>query len=96
MAVSGARRGLATSLGVPLAGIRVVEVTTGSPADLGGVKQGDILVAIDGEPVPTLSRLQAVLTAERIGRAVPVILVRRGERLERYVVLREAEAAPRR
>ena len=89
-------RGLATSLGVPLAGIRVVEVTTGSPADLGGLKQGDVLVAIDGEPVPTLSRLQAILTDERIGRAVPVILVRRGERLERYVVLREAEPAPKR
>ena len=88
-------RGLATALGVPLAGIRVVDVTTGSPADLGGIKHGDVLVAIDGEPVPTLSRLQAVLTDERIGRAVPVILVRRGARLERYVVLREAEA-PRR
>lgn len=89
-------RGLASVLGVPLAGIRVVEVTSGSPADLGGVKAGDVIVAVDGEPVPTLSRLQAVLTDDRIGRAVSVILVRRGERAERFVVLREAESAPKR
>jgi S1-C subfamily serine protease len=90
-------RGLASALGVPLAGIRVVEVTSASPADLGGIKAGDVIVAVDGEPVPTLSRLQGVLTDERIGRAVPVIVVRRGERLERFVVLREAEgAAPKR
>jgi S1-C subfamily serine protease len=89
-------RGLASALGVPLAGIRVVEVTSGSPADLGGVKAGDVIVAVDGEPVPTLSRLQAVLTDDRIGRAVLVILVRRGERAERFVVLREAASAPKR
>ena len=89
-------RGLASSLGVPLSGIRVVEVTSGSPADLGGIKAGDVIVAVDGEPVPTLSRLQGVLVDERIGRAVPVIVVRRGERLERFVVLREAESTPRR
>jgi len=89
-------RGLASALGVPLAGIRVVEVTPASPADLGGLKAGDVIVAVDGEPVPTLSRLQGVLTDQRIGRAVPVIVVRRGERLERFVVLREAETAPKR
>jgi S1-C subfamily serine protease len=89
-------RNLASALGVPLAGIRVVEVTSGSPADLGGIKAGDVIVAVDGEPVPTLSRLQNVLIDERIGRAVPVIVVRRGERLERFVVLRETESAPKR
>jgi len=81
---------------VPLAGIRVVEVTSASPADLGGIKAGDVMVAVDGEPVPTPSRLQAVLSDDRIGRAVPVIVVRRGERLERFVVLREAEAPAKR
>ena len=89
-------RGLASALGVPLSGIRVIEVTGGSPADLGGIRAGDVIVAVDGEPVPTLSRLQGVLVDERIGRAVPVVLVRRGERLERFVVLREAEATPAR
>lgn len=89
-------RGLANALGVPLGGIRVVEVTSASPADLGGIKAGDVIVAVDGEPVPTLSRLQGVLTDQRIGRAVPVIVVRRGERLERFVVLREAESTPKR
>jgi S1-C subfamily serine protease len=99
LGISGAAtplgRSLAGALGVPLAGIRVVDVTAASPADLGGIKAGDVIVAVDGEPVPTLSRLQGVLTDERIGRAVPVIVVRRGERLEKFVVLREADAPAR-
>src|SRR5438105_2216487 len=61
-------------------------VTTGVVSALGRSRH-----ARDGEPVPTLSRLQGVLGDERIGRAVPVIVVRHGERLERFVVLREAE-----
>ncbi len=89
-------RGLASALGVPLSGIRVVEVSTASPADLGGVKAGDVIVALDGEPTPTLSRLQSILSGDRIGKAVPVVLVRHGERLERFVALREAGSRDRR
>lgn len=63
-------------------GIRVVEVVSGSPADRAGLRAGDILVFLDGTALPTLSALQRVLTADRVARSLPAVVIRRGERLE--------------
>lgn len=38
-------------------GVVVSEVTVGSPAWLGGVRGGDLIVAVDGEPVPPVDEL---------------------------------------
>jgi S1-C subfamily serine protease len=59
-------------------GLLVVEVTGGSPAERGGVLLGDILVALDGRPVGSAEDLQALLIGERVGRAVPVQVLRGG------------------
>jgi S1-C subfamily serine protease len=59
-------------------GVEVLSVVAGSPADLGGVRIEDILVTVDGEPTPDVGQLQRVMTAARIGREVPVVVVRRG------------------
>ena len=47
-------RGLAGDIGILL-----VSVYDGGPADLAGLKQGDVILAINGEPI--LSRRQALL-----------------------------------
>ena len=62
-------------------GIRVLEVTPNSPARRAGIREGDILVALDGAGLATLSDLQRALTAERVGASMLVTVVRRGERL---------------
>jgi len=73
-------RQLALSLGLGVeSGIRVLEVTPNSPARRAGVREGDILVALDGAGLATLSDLQRALTAERVGTPTLVTLVRRGE-----------------
>lgn len=59
-------------------GVEVLSVVAGSPADLGGVRLEDILVTVDGEPTEDVGRLQRLMTAARIGREVPVVVVRRG------------------
>jgi S1-C subfamily serine protease len=59
-------------------GVEVLSVVAGSPADLGGVRIEDILVTVDGEPTPDVGQLQRVMNAARIGREVPVVVVRRG------------------
>jgi S1-C subfamily serine protease len=41
--------------------IRVLHVETGAPADQGGVKEGDLLVAANGSEVVTLDDLQRVM-----------------------------------
>ncbi|MGH2377284.1 MAG: S1C family serine protease [Candidatus Limnocylindria bacterium] len=76
-------RALATRLGLAAGeGIRVAEVVAGAPADRAGIHAGDILVFLDGTALPTLSALQKALTADRVAREIPVVLIRRGERLE--------------
>ncbi len=84
-------RALAAQLGLAAsAGVRVTDVAAGSPAEAGGIRPGDIVVFLDGAAVPTLSTLQRLLTAERIGRTLRAVVIRRGERLELSVVPLEA------
>ncbi len=83
---------LARALGlVASSGVRVLEVTPGGPAARAGVRQGDILVSIDGATIATLTDLQRALVADRIGRDTLLTLVRRGERIS--VGVRPQEAA---
>ena len=73
-------RSLASELGLASSGgIRVLEVVAPSPAERAGLRAGDILVSLDGTPLITLSELQRVLSADRIGRAADLAYVRAGE-----------------
>jgi S1-C subfamily serine protease len=57
-------------------GVRVADVATGSPADRAGVRAGDIIVALDNEPVTGVDDISRLLDDRRIGRAVTARLVR--------------------
>jgi S1-C subfamily serine protease len=59
-------------------GVEVLSVVAGSPADRGGIQIEDILVTLDGEPTSDVGQLQRLMTAARINREVPVVVVRRG------------------
>lgn len=84
-------RALAARLGVAATdGIRVLEVAPGSPAHRAGLLPADILVFIDASAVPSLSELQRILGANRIGRPLRVVVIRRGERVELTIVPTEA------
>lgn len=60
-------------------GLLVVGVEDGSPAGNGGLMIGDILVTLDGQPVEDTEDLLVLLTGERVGKSVPVKVVRGGE-----------------
>jgi S1-C subfamily serine protease len=84
-------RGLAGALGLAVReGVRVVEVAPRGPAERAGVRPGDILVGFDGLPLQTLSELQRLLDARRVGEPVVVRVIRRGELLSLTVVPSEA------
>ena len=84
-------QGLARALGLAAtSGVRVVEVAPRSPAAKSGVRVGDILVALDGATLATLTDLQRALAAERIGRSALLALVRRGERVTLGITPAEA------
>ena len=63
-------------------GLIVVTVEPDGPAARAGVLLGDVLVALDGAPVGDLDDVQARLGSDRIGVAIPAVLVRAGERTE--------------
>jgi S1-C subfamily serine protease len=77
-------------------GILVISVENGSPADRAGIREGDILIAIDGEPVRGLDDLHRLLTEERIGKPAPLTLLRRfSEKITLEVVPSARETARR-
>lgn len=59
-------------------GLLIVRVEEDSPARLGGLLLGDILVSLDGQPVDDTDDLQALLMSDRVGKSVPVEVIRGG------------------
>jgi S1-C subfamily serine protease len=54
----------------------VVAVTEGSPAEQAGVLVGDLLLDFDGQPVMSPEDLLDLLIGDRVGRAVPLRVLR--------------------
>jgi S1-C subfamily serine protease len=61
--------------------VMVSTVEPASPAGRAGLKAGDIIVALDGEPIAGADDLVRALTAEKINRAVALDVLRGTERL---------------
>jgi serine protease Do len=60
--------------------VEVVEVVDDAPAARAGVRSGDLLLALDGEPVLGMTDLQRLMVGERIGLPV-TFSIARGERV---------------
>ncbi len=71
-------------------GVVVLDVAADGPAALAGVQRGDVIVALDGEPVAGVDDLHRALTFERAARALPLRLLRRAEAIEMQVTPGEA------
>lgn len=67
----------------------LVAVDGDTPAGEAGLMVGDLLTAIDGQPVADSDDLVAALSAERIGVPTAVEILRGGSRLEIYVTIGE-------
>jgi S1-C subfamily serine protease len=67
----------------------VVEVVGDSPAERGGLRAEDLIVAIDGVPTPRVDDVQRLMVADRIGRAVDVTALRGGRELTLHITLAE-------
>lgn len=57
-------------------GLLIIKVDESSPAQQGGLMVGDILVAVDGHVINDSEDLQILLTGDRVGKAVPVEVIR--------------------
>ncbi len=73
-------------------GVRVMSVEPGSPAAQVGVREGDVIVGLDGVAIPTVDALHQTLDASRVNRDC-VLKVIRGVRspVPMYLTVRPVE-----
>jgi serine peptidase DegS len=68
-------------------GISVLEVERGGPAWQAGLRQGDIITALDGEPVDDASRFLLAISQRVPGSQVELDVVRQEEAFQTYATL---------
>jgi aminopeptidase YwaD len=68
-------------------GLRLTGVRAGSPADLGGLKAGDVIVELGGVAVKDLYSYSDALYSHKPGDVVKIVVLRGSERLELSVTL---------
>ena len=73
--------------------VMVATVEAGSAADRAGVKAGDIVLSLDGNPVTGADDLIRALTGERIGKGVAVDVLRGNDRFTLSLVPEERKRA---
>jgi S1-C subfamily serine protease len=71
-------------------GVVVISVTSGSPAEHAGLREGDVIVALDGKPVAGVDDLHRLLTDARVGVSGSLTVLRHTEKLGLNVVPQEA------
>jgi len=72
-------------------GVFVMSVDNGSPAHKAGLREGDIIIALDGKPVAGVDDLHRLLTDARVGVNNSLTALRYTEKLELKVVPEEAK-----
>ncbi len=66
-------------------GVLVTHVFKGDPADKGGIKAKDIIIKIDGKPVPTARELSGTIAGIAVGKKIAILLIRDGKEKTVYI-----------
>ncbi len=74
-------------------GVIVEEIEPGSPANIAGLRQGDILIAMNDRDIDNLAKLRKIRNDFEVGDTVEVTLIREGEEITTDLTL---ESEPRR
>ncbi|GAB3623363.1 hypothetical protein GCM10027418_14460 [Mariniluteicoccus endophyticus] len=79
--------GTGTVDGTTVLGAQVRSVSGGTPAMQAGLRTGDVVVGLDGDPVTSSESLMAQIRDHAVGDAVKVAYIRDGKRVETEVTL---------
>ncbi|HYD99975.1 MAG TPA: DegQ family serine endoprotease [Alphaproteobacteria bacterium] len=86
---------MASALGLGEArGALVAEVTPGSPAARAGLRQGDVIVGYQGQPVPSPRELTRSVAGTGIGTSAPLTFIRDGREQTVQVTVAKLEDEP--
>jgi len=73
------------------AGLLVVGVEPGSPADHGGLMLGDVIISLAGQPIRDADDLQSALGPDLVGQSTPARVVRAGGSQELTITVGERQ-----
>ena len=69
----------------------VIGVEPASPAQKAGLHQGDVIIALGGQPVAGVDDLHRLLTDTQVGIKTSIYVLRRTERLELAIIPQESK-----
>src|SRR6266436_109295 len=79
--------------GLPLeTGVLVVSVDKKSPAERAGLREGDLIVAFNGQPVESVHDLHKILVGEQIGVSAGLTIIRNTEKMELPILPAESRS----
>jgi S1-C subfamily serine protease len=92
LGIAGAQAPLPPALAAKVgrkSGLQVAQVVDGSPAAAAGLRRGDIVVAVDGDPIRTSTSIQKLMVEGAIGKRVEITVWRNGALVDVIALLRE-------
>ena len=75
----GMHRGFGPGTPLPMEGALVASVVAGSPAEKAGLKQGDVILSVDGTAVDAKNALGDLIAAKKVGDTVTLSVGSRGQ-----------------
>ncbi len=73
-------------------GILVRSVMSGGPASRAGIRPGDVIIGLGDARLSGIDLLQKMLTEERVGMRLPIVLLRKTEKIELVITPEESPA----
>lgn len=67
-------------------GVLVISVVNGSPSVQAGLREGDVMIEFNGQPIPSIDALHKLLTGDQIGKRAEVTVIRGTEKLTLPIV----------
>jgi S1-C subfamily serine protease len=61
------------------AGIQIVQIVPGGPAEKAGLRAGDVILSVDGKDAPTVDTIHGILDRSSIGRPSQLRVLRQGD-----------------
>jgi len=75
-------------------GLLVASVEHGSPAEKAGLRAGDVIIGFDGIPTAGIDDLHRMLTHDKVGKRVPLTIIRRTDKIALDIIPEEKSLIP--